>query len=65
MVWETTPTGITREQAIAEIKRMATAQGYSSTFKVTYDGTIIETPDQLPVSVDMSKVRISSMLNNA
>ena len=62
--WDTT-TKMTREQAISAIKEKAKAQGYSKTFKVTYEGRMVENPDDLPIEVDMSKVQISSVLNNA
>ena len=61
----TAGTNLTREQAIAAIKEKAKAQGYNKTFKVAYDGRQVEEPNDLPESVDMSKVTISSVLNNA
>jgi hypothetical protein len=62
--WEVGTT-LSREQAINAIKEKAKAQGYNKTFKVTYDGRQVEAPSDLPDQVDMSKVIISSVLNNA
>jgi hypothetical protein len=54
---------ISRADAIVAIKKMAKDNGYNK-FRVTYEGDEIEASD-LPDDVDMSKVRISAMLNNA
>lgn len=67
MTWDESSniTLVTREVAIAKIKEMAKAQGYTGGFKVVYDDSEIETPNQLPDAVDMSKVKVASKLNNA
>ncbi len=67
MTWdqESNITLVTREVAIGKIKELAKQQGYTAGFKVEYDGSEIETPNQLPDAVDMTKVKIGSKLNNA
>jgi len=68
MGWDAnTPVVVTvsRTEAITQIKAKAVAQGYTGGFKVTYDGKEIDTPNDLPVDVDMTKVCIASKLNNA
>lgn len=64
MTWDSN-TLISREAAITAIKEKAKAEGYNKTFKVSYDGRQVESPTDLPEQVDMSKVQISSVLNNA
>jgi hypothetical protein len=67
MSWETTgavPT-VTRAEAETKIKALAVAQGIDGTFKVFYNGAMISTPSQLPEAVDMSKVRVSEVMNQA
>jgi hypothetical protein len=64
MTWET-GTMITREEAITRIKEMAKAQGIAGAFKVFYDDAMIANPNDLPAQVDMGKVKVSAVLDNA
>lgn len=67
MSWDTNPTTdglLAREDAIAAIKQKATEAGLT-TFKVFYDGQMVAGPSDLPARVDMSKVRVSEVLNQA
>jgi hypothetical protein len=63
--WTTGTPSITRAAAIEAIKAKAVEQGYKGSFKVHYDGTLVDSPATLPDMVDMSKVTISSVLNQA
>ncbi len=68
MTWDQNSTvspALTRDEAIAKIKVIAREQGYTGGFKVTYEGNEIITPNDLPNAVDMTKVKVSSKLNNA
>jgi hypothetical protein len=56
---------VTREQAIEKIKQLAKDQGYTGGFSVKYDGEDIEDPADLPEAVDMTKIKVTSKLNNA
>ena len=63
MTWDAVST-VTREEAKAKILAEAASKGYS-TFKVYYDGNIIESPSSLPEAVDMSKVEIGQKADQA
>jgi hypothetical protein len=67
MAWDTANGGnlVPRAEAEPKIKALALAQGIDGTFKVFYDGAMISTPSQLPEQVDMSKVRVSEVMNQA
>jgi len=64
--WNTaSSTLVPRSEAEPKIKALAVAQGIDGTFKVFYDGAMISTPSQLPEMVDMGKVRVSEVMNQA
>jgi hypothetical protein len=64
--WEVTNSNtVSRDEAIKKIEEMAKSDGYKGGFKVSYDGEQIVRKADLPDQVDMSLVRISSLLNNA
>ena len=66
MVWENDqPTTITRAEAIAEIKAIADDRGIHGSFKVYYQNTLVNTPNDLPEHVNMNDVRISAMMDQA
>lgn len=58
---------VSKQEAATRIQAMAREQGYAAgaTIKVFYDGRQIVTPADLPEQVDLSKVTISNVLNNA
>lgn len=56
---------VTRDEAKTKILELARAQGLKGAFKVFYDDDIIADPDDLPESVDMDKVRVSAVLDQA
>lgn len=63
--WNTGAATISREEAQTKITEKARTEGITGSFKVYYDGRMISSPTDLPAQVDMSKVRVSSMLDNA
>lgn len=70
MAWETTEPVVNtnlvaRAEAEPRIKALAVEQGIDGTFKVFYDGAMISSPSQLPEQVDMTKVRVSEVMNQA
>ena len=67
MNWDTNTNNntISREEAGSKIKQKATSEGIEGPFKVFYDGVQVATPDALPMQVDMSKVRVSAVLDQA
>ena len=56
---------VTKAEAIVKIKDMAKAQGLKGTFKVFYNDEVIADPNDLPESVDMLKVKVSAVLDQA
>lgn len=66
MTWNTTPSGtVTRAEAIARITEMAKEDGITGSFKVYYDNALIANPNDLPEQVDLGKIRVSAVLDNA
>lgn len=65
MVWETNENEVTKEEAKNQIVTMAKDQGIKGAFKVFYDNALMSTPDDLPDMVDMTKVRVSAVLDQA
>jgi hypothetical protein len=62
--WQTGNT-VPRDEAKTKIQALAVAQGVSGAFKVFYNGQLVSRPDDLPTQVDMSKVRVSAVLDQA
>ncbi len=56
---------VPKAEAANKIQEMATAQGIRGTFKVFYNGTIITDPSELPEQVDMTKIKVSNVLDQA
>ena len=56
---------ISRADAVKQITELALEQGLKGTFKVFYDGSIIADPSNLPDQVDMDKVEISAVMDQA
>ena len=56
---------VTKAEAQAKITGMAKDQGIKGAFKVFYDNNLVSTPDDLPESVSMDKVRVSAVLDQA
>lgn len=65
MSWNANTNLVAREEAEAKIGEMAKAKGIKGSFKVFYDGSIIEDPSDLPDQVDMTKVKVSATLDQA
>lgn len=66
MVWDsTTSNTISKAEAKSQIISMAQEQDIRGAFKVFYDGNLMATPDDLPENVEMSKVRVSAVLDQA
>ena len=65
MNWNTDNGTISREEAGSKIKEKAQSEGINGPFKVFYDGEQMTTPDSLPEQVDMNKVRVSAVLDQA
>ena len=64
MVWNANTT-ISRDEARPQIEEMAREQGIAGAFKVFYDGELCATPSDLPEQIDMNKVRVSAVLDQA
>ena len=64
MNWNTDNT-VSKDEAKAKIVEMADDEGIKGAFKVFYDEKLIATPDSLPDRVEMSKVRVSAVLDQA
>ena len=56
---------ISKDEAKTRIDALASDEGIRGAFKVFYDGTLMVTPEDLPERVDMSKVRVSAVLDQA
>lgn len=65
MAFNTEGSLVPRAQAIEQITKKAVDQGLKGTFKVLYNGTIVADPSNLPEQVDMSKVQVSAVLDQA
>jgi hypothetical protein len=67
MTWnaESGSSTVSRDEAKRKIMELASEEGYKGAFKVFYDGVVIATPDSLPTQVDMSKIKISEVLDQA
>lgn len=63
--WNTNQNLVSREEAEGKIAELATNKGIKGTFKVFYDGSIVEDPSDLPDQVDMTKVKVSATLDQA
>lgn len=63
--WKAKDKEIPKEDAKDAILTLAEEQGLKGTFKVYYDGTLIADPDDLPETVDMSKVKVAAVLDQA
>jgi hypothetical protein len=56
---------VTRDQARTKIMEKAREEGYDGAFKVFYEGKMIADPANLPEQVDMSKITVSEVLDQA
>ena len=67
MTWQAPneSTLVSKAEAKRKILELASDEGMKGAFKVFYDNQVISTPDDLPDSVDMSKVRVSEVLDQA
>lgn len=65
MAWNANENLVEREAAEAKIAEMARTKGIKGTFKVFYDGEIVADPTDLPDMVDMTKVKVSAVLDQA
>jgi hypothetical protein len=66
MNWDTSANNtISRAEAQVEIVAKAQNEGINGAFKVFYDGELVVTPSDLPEQVDMNKVRVSAVLDQA
>lgn len=63
--WNTNKNLVPREEAEAKIAQLAKDKGIKGSFKVFYDGSIVEDPSDLPEQVDMTKVKVSATLDQA
>lgn len=63
--WNTAGGGIPRAEAIGKISQMAKDKGYKGAFKVFYQDALIADPEDLPETVDMGKVKVSAVLDQA
>jgi len=66
MVWNTSTQGnlIPKAEAITKIIAMANEQGIRGDFKVYYEGNIVADPNNLPETVDITKVEVSIVNKN-
>lgn len=66
MTWNIEPTGtVARAVAIERITEMAKEDGITGSFKVYYNDALIANPNDLPEQVELSKIRVSAVLDNA
>lgn len=63
--WENNSNLVPKEQATSKIIELANAQGLKGAFKVFYEGDIVSDPSDLPDQVDMSKIKVSAVLDQA
>lgn len=64
MVWNSDNT-ISRDEAKSKISEMAREQGIKGAFKVFYNGDLMATPNDLPERVELEKVSVSAVLDQA
>lgn len=65
MSWNANENLVAREVAEGKIGELAKSKGIKGSFKVFYDGDIVEDPSNLPDMVDMTKVKVSATLDQA
>lgn len=65
MVWNAENNTISRDEAKTKILEMAKAEGIKGAFKVFYNGELVSTPSNLPEQVEMDKVSVSAVLDQA
>jgi len=65
MDWKTETEQVERAEALRRIQEMAKSQNINGSFKVFYEGDLVVSPEDLPTTVDLSKVQVSGVLNNA
>lgn len=68
MVWDTDQNGsnlVSKDEAKRQIVQMAKDEDIKGAFKVFYDGSLVANPDDLPDQVDMDKVSVSAVLDQA
>lgn len=63
--WSVNPNEVSREEAEGKIADLAKSKGIKGTFKVFYDGELVEDPTDLPDMVDITKVKVSATLDQA
>jgi len=63
--WNATPTGVSRDEAKTKIVEIAKTKGIRGAFKVYYEGHLMVSGDDLPDTVDMSKVEVSAVADQA
>jgi len=56
---------VPKAEAQFKIQALATEQGIRGTFKVFYNGVIVTDPSELPEQVDMTKIKVSNVLDQA
>lgn len=56
---------VSRDVAKTRIIAMAQEEGYTGAFKVFNDGVLVADPSTLPEQVDMSKITLSEVLDQA
>lgn len=56
---------VSRDEARSRIHQMAKDEGYDGAFKVFYEGKMIADPANLPDQVDISKITVSEVLDQA
>lgn len=64
MVWEAN-SKVSRNEAQTHIQKMAQDEGIHGAFKVFYNGNIVATPNDLPEEVDLDKIEVSAVLDQA
>ena len=65
MPFNTESSLIPRADAIKAITQQAIDEGLKGTFKVLYNGNIVADPANLPDQVDMDKVQVSAVMDQA
>lgn len=65
MTWNANENLVARAEAEGKIGELARSKGIKGSFKVFYDGSLIEDPTDLPDQVDMTKVKVSATLDQA
>jgi len=65
MAWSAEVTEVSRAEAQRLIVAQAKDEGINGAFKVFYDNNLVANPADLPETVDMRKVRVSAVLDQA